>query len=138
MDRRPGFRLQSHRLRAIVAHGVVSTGAQTPASFGFQSPGDYATCNSNHTPDGTRTCLPSFSFFQNLTRSDWSETAEPHSRSRSADITSSQVVIRCHPDRPIDAGKLGYPLKLILVHRHRPNNRKTDAQMDARTAVRTA
>src|SRR5438105_665960 len=55
MDRRPGFRLQSHRLRAIVAHGVVSTGAQTPASFGFQSPGDYATCNSNHTPDGT--CL---------------------------------------------------------------------------------
>jgi uncharacterized protein YndB with AHSA1/START domain len=32
---------------------VVSTGAQTPASFGFQSPGDYATCNSNHTPDGT-------------------------------------------------------------------------------------
>src|SRR5207302_6656336 len=53
MDRRPGFRLQSHRLRAIVAHGVVSTGAQRPASFGFQSPGDYATCNSNHTPDGT-------------------------------------------------------------------------------------
>src|SRR6266852_2079939 len=54
MDRRPGFRLQSQRLRAIVAHGVVSTGAQTPASFGFQSPGDYATCNSNHTPDGTK------------------------------------------------------------------------------------
>jgi len=25
-----------------------------PASFGFQSPGDYATCNSNHTPDGTQ------------------------------------------------------------------------------------
>ena len=34
---------------------MVSTGAQTPASFGFQSPGDYATCNSNHTPDGTNT-----------------------------------------------------------------------------------
>jgi hypothetical protein len=33
---------------------VVSTGAQTPALFGFQSPGDYATFNSNHTPDGTR------------------------------------------------------------------------------------
>jgi hypothetical protein len=32
---------------------VVSTGAQTPALFGFQSPGDYATFNSNHTPDGT-------------------------------------------------------------------------------------
>jgi hypothetical protein len=27
MDRRPGFRLQSHRPHAIVAHGVVSTGA---------------------------------------------------------------------------------------------------------------
>jgi hypothetical protein len=37
----------------IVGHGVVSTGAQTPALFGFQSPGDYATFNSNHTPDGT-------------------------------------------------------------------------------------
>jgi hypothetical protein len=32
---------------------VVSTGAPTPALFGFQSPGDYATFNSNHTPDGT-------------------------------------------------------------------------------------
>jgi hypothetical protein len=32
---------------------VVSTGARTPALFGFQSPGDYATFNSNHTPDGT-------------------------------------------------------------------------------------
>ena len=32
---------------------MVSTGAQTPALFGFQSPGDYATFNSNHTPDGT-------------------------------------------------------------------------------------
>src|SRR5467141_1085848 len=53
MGRRLGCRLQGHRLRAIVGHGVVSTGAQTPASFGFQSPGDYATCNSNHTPDGT-------------------------------------------------------------------------------------
>src|SRR6516162_9014985 len=53
MDRRLGFRLQSHRLRAIVGHGVVSTGARTPALFGFQSPGDYATFNSNRTPDGT-------------------------------------------------------------------------------------
>src|SRR5439155_9623411 len=43
----------SHRLRAIIGHGVVSTGAQTPALFGFQSPGHYATFNSNHTPDGT-------------------------------------------------------------------------------------
>jgi hypothetical protein len=32
---------------------VVSTGAQTPGLFGFQSPGDYATFNSNHIPDGT-------------------------------------------------------------------------------------
>jgi hypothetical protein len=32
---------------------VVSAGAPTPALFGFQSPGDYATFNSNHTPDGT-------------------------------------------------------------------------------------
>jgi hypothetical protein len=32
---------------------VVSTGARTLALFGFQSPGDYATFNSNHTPDGT-------------------------------------------------------------------------------------
>jgi hypothetical protein len=36
---------------------VVSTGARTLALFGFQSPGDYATFNSNHTPDGT-TPLP--------------------------------------------------------------------------------
>jgi hypothetical protein len=32
---------------------VVSTGAQTPGLLGFQSPGDYATFNSNHIPDGT-------------------------------------------------------------------------------------
>jgi hypothetical protein len=32
---------------------VVSTGAPTPASFGLRSPGDYATFNSNQTPDGT-------------------------------------------------------------------------------------
>jgi hypothetical protein len=31
---------------------VVSTGARTPALFGFQSPGNYATFNSNYTPDG--------------------------------------------------------------------------------------
>jgi hypothetical protein len=47
------LRLQGWRIRAIVDHGVVSTGAPTPALFGFQSPGDYATFNSNHTPDGT-------------------------------------------------------------------------------------
>ena len=33
-----GWQLQSRRLRAIVAHGAVSTGAQTPGSFGFQHP----------------------------------------------------------------------------------------------------
>jgi len=42
---------------------VVSTGARTPALFGFQSPGDYATFNSNHTPDGTIA-----SFFYSLIR----------------------------------------------------------------------
>src|SRR6516165_4268624 len=80
MDRRLGFRLQSHRLRAIVGHGVVSTGARTPALFGFQSPGDYATFNSNHTPDGTlRSSSPqcrrvslSVRAFANLNRSDHS------------------------------------------------------------------
>src|SRR5437764_12071858 len=38
MDRRLGFRLQGRRLRAIVGHGVVSTGAPTPGLFGFQHP----------------------------------------------------------------------------------------------------
>jgi Fumarate reductase flavoprotein C-term len=32
---------------------VISTGAQTPGLLGFQSPGDYATFNSNHIPDAT-------------------------------------------------------------------------------------
>jgi hypothetical protein len=54
MHRSCGLRLQGWRIRASVGHGVVSTGAPTPALFGFQSPGDYATFNSNHTPDGTR------------------------------------------------------------------------------------
>jgi hypothetical protein len=31
-------------------HGMVSTGGRKPA-LGFQSPGDYATFNSNQTPD---------------------------------------------------------------------------------------
>ena len=35
MDRRFGFRLQGRRRRAIVGHGVVSTGAPTPGLFGF-------------------------------------------------------------------------------------------------------
>jgi hypothetical protein len=52
IDCRFGFRLQSQRLRAIVG-GVVSTGARTPALFGSQSPGDYATFNSNHTQNAT-------------------------------------------------------------------------------------
>src|SRR5258708_32982077 len=53
MGRRLGCRLEGRRVRAIVGHGVVSTGAKTPALLGFQSPGDYATFNSNHIPDGT-------------------------------------------------------------------------------------
>ena len=57
-DRRVGFRLPDRRLRAIIAHGVVSTGARTPGSFGFQSPGDYATFNSNQNSDGTAVGLP--------------------------------------------------------------------------------
>jgi hypothetical protein len=52
-DRRRGFQLLARRIRAINRHGVVSTGAPTPASFGLRSPGDYATFNSNQTPDGT-------------------------------------------------------------------------------------
>jgi hypothetical protein len=32
---------------------VVSTGAQTPGFVWVSAPGDYATFNSNHTPDGT-------------------------------------------------------------------------------------
>jgi len=38
MHRRLGFRLQGRRARAIVAHGVGSTGALAPGLFGFQHP----------------------------------------------------------------------------------------------------
>src|SRR5207237_6720973 len=38
IDRRLGCRLQDRRCRAIVGHGVVSTGAPTPGLFGFQHP----------------------------------------------------------------------------------------------------
>src|SRR5262249_50809776 len=54
MNRRLRFRLQSRRRRAIVGHGVVSTGAPTPALIWVSPPGDYAIVNSNHIPDGTR------------------------------------------------------------------------------------
>src|SRR5215475_3882743 len=54
MNRRIRFRLQSRRCRAIVGHGVVSTGAPTPALIWVSPPGDYAIVNSNHIPDGTR------------------------------------------------------------------------------------
>src|SRR5262245_34364546 len=53
MNRRLRFRLQSRRRRAIVGHGVVSTGAPTPALIWVSPPGDYAIVNSNHIPDGT-------------------------------------------------------------------------------------
>src|SRR6266446_1686681 len=53
MDRRLGLRLQGCRVRAIAGHGVVSTGAQNASSVWVSAPGDYATFNSNHTPDGT-------------------------------------------------------------------------------------
>src|SRR5262249_43291976 len=56
MNRRLRFRLQSRRRRAIVGHGVVSTGAPTPALIWVSPPGDYAIVNSNHIPDGTRRC----------------------------------------------------------------------------------
>src|SRR5215813_6876538 len=52
-DGRLRFRLQSRRRRAIVGHGVVSTGAPTPALIWVSPPGDYAIVNSNHIPDGT-------------------------------------------------------------------------------------
>src|SRR6201997_2158227 len=54
MNRRLRFRLQSRRCRAIVGHGVVSTGAPTPALIWVSPPGDYAIVNSNHIPDATR------------------------------------------------------------------------------------
>src|SRR5215510_8871512 len=38
MRRRISFQSQGRRLGAIVAHGVVSTGARAPGSFGFQHP----------------------------------------------------------------------------------------------------
>jgi hypothetical protein len=40
----------------MVGHGVVSTGAQRRDRLGF-STGDYATFNSNHTPDGAGDAL---------------------------------------------------------------------------------
>src|SRR6516165_8404505 len=52
MDRRLSFRTLNRRLRAIVGHGVVSTGSQRRGRW-VSAPGDYATFNSNHTPDGT-------------------------------------------------------------------------------------
>src|SRR5882672_10510810 len=55
MDRRLGLRLQGCRVRAIAGHGVVSTGAQNAGIVWVSAPGDYATFNSNHTPDGTST-----------------------------------------------------------------------------------
>src|SRR5438552_4169829 len=96
MDRRPGFRLQSHRLRAIVAHGVVSTGAQTPASFGFQSPGDYATCNSNHTPEGTPTLV--FILNQKGRDSPIFQTQDGYNR---RDSEQQQVTGEKDPGRPV-------------------------------------
>jgi hypothetical protein len=47
---------------------VVSTGAPTPALFGFQSPGDYTTFNSNHTPDGTGSSASTVSITLSLSR----------------------------------------------------------------------
>src|SRR5215510_3137506 len=38
IDRRLRFRLQDRRRRAIVGHGVVSTGAPTPGLLGFHHP----------------------------------------------------------------------------------------------------
>jgi hypothetical protein len=49
--RRLGFQLRDRRLRAIIAHGVVSTGARTPDRLGFNAPKGYATLNSNQTSD---------------------------------------------------------------------------------------
>src|SRR5499433_834313 len=63
MDRRLRFRLQGRRRRANVGHGVVSTGAPTPALLWVSPPGDYAIVNSNHIPDGTGQTLPDLSGF---------------------------------------------------------------------------
>src|SRR6267378_8216900 len=54
MDRRLSLRLQGCRVRVIAGHGVVSTGAQNAGIVWVSAPGDYATFNSNHIPDGTR------------------------------------------------------------------------------------
>src|SRR6516162_1559444 len=51
-DRNLAVRTQNRQLRAITGHGVVSTGAQRRIVW-VSAPGDYATFNSNHTPDGT-------------------------------------------------------------------------------------
>src|SRR5882672_9567117 len=52
-DRRLSLRLQGCRVRVIAGHGMVSTGAQNAGIVWVSAPGDYATFNSNHTPDGT-------------------------------------------------------------------------------------
>src|SRR5467141_220012 len=57
-DRRLGWRLQGRRVRAIAGHGVVSAGAQNAGIAWVSAPGDYATFNSNHIPDGTTTHAP--------------------------------------------------------------------------------
>src|SRR6266850_1709660 len=54
-DRRLSLRLQGCRVRVIAGHGMVSTGAQNAGIVWVSAPGDYATFNSNHTPDGTGT-----------------------------------------------------------------------------------
>src|ERR1700731_565097 len=53
MDRRLGLRLHGCRGWVFAGHGVVSTGAQNAGIVWVSAPGDYATFNFNHTPDGT-------------------------------------------------------------------------------------
>src|ERR1700730_2325276 len=54
MDRGLRLLVMGGRVSVIAGHGVVSTGAQNAGIVWVSAPGDYATFNSNHTPDGTQ------------------------------------------------------------------------------------
>ncbi len=57
-------RMQEVRLRVMASHGVVSTGALTPESFGL-TPGDYATFNFHQLLYGTQTFAKALDLYRN-------------------------------------------------------------------------
>jgi hypothetical protein len=90
--------MQCVRLRVMASHGVVSTGALTPESFGL-TPGDYATFNFHQLRYGTVEFVPATDRYVSQWWSDDTYTWYTTENFRAV-LESRFTTVRDYPSEP--------------------------------------